>query len=566
MKSASHCPCLARCCCVDDTSRSSSTSTFSAAVRPKTTSALTSGQFVRGRVESRKVSSSNQRATDGQNCDHQKGCPSPQQQEKQQQAAEICGVHSERSMGGGAEGTPRTARSVVEETQSLPRLQHIEAVVAPAENRDAGRARGCFASRTHDETHGNSESCKSGAPSAREPKCMLSTRPSTAPVLFDKLLHLPDHDGVGVERGRQRSVTASTAQEGPTTATPGGDAAASTAGSKRSDNGGDGSSFRHTPRKRRGLDGPEETRPCDTLDTTAPLEDAQHLTARKIFDTELDRISPVNHRPSTAEAQRRRSIEVDAALSRSPRLPPPSCSLTLGSEDDFTLLTGSMIGELGGAKFEREERSSPRARYFTETGEHADVGPGVDITITGLTGHRAKTRSSGRKAGVRSSREGGGLIDSRQRTKSTTKGRSRRQKGGRASQPNSSRQTGQHTSSSGSGSRPIFSDSQISSTTARARATGTTWTQWRRPGDLGELDLRADFLHCTYRRGARRKVLGRAANGAAAGVGWGGYEQVRTKETVAVHFVVTQTMHIVALSLVLQTAIWLGRAGRGARL
>lgn len=442
------------------------------------------------------------------------------------------GSHSEYSMGGGKEGTQSTARSGMEE-------------VAVAEKGDTARAREPLERRDDEGTHEISGSYGIAALSFQGLKGRLPTRPSTAPALVEKLVHLSEHDNTGAERGGVQGLTpVSIAREDPATPTPGCDATrpfngstshrstSSAGGSKRSDNDSEGSSVRRTPREVGERDLPAEPRPYATFTTTTtPAEDAEYLTATTIFDADLDLISPANLRPSTAEAQRRRSIEVDAALSRSSRLPPPSCSLTVGSDDGFTLPTGSMIGEQvsDGKNCERGKGGRDvGGRYLAATEANAGIGPGVDITIiTGLAGRRADAETRYR-ARARSSRaEGGG------ETKSTMRLRFRRQGGGQSGgQPRRQRRRqrqGQPSSATENGSvPPCFSGSRTSSTAAAlGRATGTTWTQWRRPGDLGELDLRADLLHCTNGRGGRRQALGRATNGAVAGVGWGGGDQVR---------------------------------------
>lgn len=551
----------------DKKTRSSSAPTFGAAARPKTAVALTGGVFLRGRVENSKSSSSDNNISDGQNCDQHLEHSSPHQHRRQKQqsiqaesfapVAAAYGEFSTNLMGGGREGVPKTAtrrQSGVEEIQPLPQLQLTEARVTASEERDPAHARGSSEARENDKTSETSDRNRNiPALPVQEPESLLSERPSTAPALFEKLLHLPNHDDVGAERGIQEPVPASTAHEEPATVAPGCDAArpsksnashlstCSAGGSNRSENGSDNSSsFRCTPQPR-DRDKPEEARPHGVFATaTPPEEDAGHLTATSIIlDTEVDLPSPVNLRPPTAEARRRPSIEVVAALSRSSRLPPPSCSLSLGSEDGFTLLTGSMIGGLihsgnGGLG----GRNAQKARgHLAGTEASAEIGPGVDITIMGLTSQSTQKRLRERKGGVRSSREGGGGSgsDDGRRTTSTMNRRFRRQEEGKTGQPHRQweRQQGQRASATGSDgihntSRPTVSGSQLSSAAALSRATGTTWTQWRRPGDLGELNLQADLVHCTHRPGGRRKVLGRATNGAAAGAGWEGNDQVHT--------------------------------------
>lgn len=498
-----------------DKSRSSSVPTFSPAARPKTAAALTG----RGKVETSKGLSSNWRVS-VQNKPASSQHHREQQQQKQEsvgkgnvsQTPEACGPHFARSIGSDREGTPRTARSGVEETQPLPQLQPAEATVAAAEKRDGARASGSVERRReNDEAHVNSETDRNTAPSKQARKGLLSKRPSTAPALPEKLTHLRS---ARAERGIQGSTPGSTAREGQATATLGCDSAGqfdgnaghrstcSAGGSERSDDDSDDNSFGHTPQKFRHQYPPEAARLHDVFAVTPPAEHADHLaTATNIVDAELDYLSPGSLRPSSAEARRRPSIEADASLSRSSRLPPPSCSLTLSS--GLTRFTGSMVVVAGPDKPGGGGRGAQEAR--------AEIGPGVDITITGQpAGQSAKTRSRERK-GV---------------TAFTTK---RRQRGGKTGQSRRQRQRqqGQHSSSAaGSGSKPTFADSLLSS--SLGRATGTTWTQWRRPGELGELDLQVDFLHRTNGRGGRRQALGQGTNGATSGVGWGGHEQVRT--------------------------------------
>lgn len=504
-----------------DKSRSSSVPTFSPAARPKTAAALTG----RGKVETSKGLSSNWRVS-VQNKPASSQHHREQQQQKQEsvgkgnvsQTPEACGPHFARSIGSDREGTPRTARSGVEETQPLPQLQPAEATVAAAENRDGARASGSVERRReNDEAHVNSETVRNTAPSKQAQNGLLSKRPSTAPALPEKLTHLPGHESARAGRGIQGSTPGSTAPERQATAMPGCDpkgqfvgnashrSTCSAGGSERSDDDSDANSVGHTIHKLRHKNPPKAARSPDAFAITAPVEHADHLaTATNIFDAELDHLSPGSLRPSSAEARRRPSIEADASLSRSSRLPPPSCSLTPSS--GLTRFTGSMVVVAGPDKHGGGGRGAQEAR--------AEIGPGVDIIITGQPGgQRAKTQSRGRKGG----------------TASTTKRRFRRQRGGKTGQSRRQRQRQQeqHSSSAaGSGSKPTFADSLLSS--SLGRATGTTWTQWRRPGELGELDLQADFLHRTNGRGGRRQALGQGTNGATSGVGWGGHEQVRT--------------------------------------
>lgn len=376
---------------------------------------------------------------------------------------------------------------------------------------------------------------------------------STArPTASERAAHSTDARAIDVERGIEESTTKSAAREeselarqlntGKNSHQRASPAEVSNA---HNANGQKCGRFKYVsgPQK---CDTPEVTRPVNTFALTATEGDSFYLATTKEVDTDLSLVSMVSLRPATAEALRRPSIEAVAALSRSSRLPPPSCSVSLGSASGLSTFNGTMTG--GGSRDNNLDNGGPRVtrgsadlQYAGKSNASVESGVAAGVGTSNRVGastYSATTRSIGQSRRYSSHGEGGGggSSSSKHRDKTYLKRRRpRRQQVARGDTGLNNQQREQERSSSapgrsrahlagGKAAEDGFYSSPTSASAALALAVGTAWTHWRRPGDLGELDVQADPTH-----GRRRKAAAAAAcsrNGAVTGAGWGGNDQV----------------------------------------
>ncbi len=375
----------------------------------------------------------------------------------------------------------------------------------------------------------------------------VSKRPSTAPAAGAAPSEKPY---VGVDRGIQGSTNELTACDGPVNASRHHDAGRSVNDSdnlrstgsawcsQRSGGSGGrsgGGSFTHPPSDTHEEHTREEPPPHRNSELATAPGIAAEIITENAFETEHDLISYVSLGPATAEATRRPTIEADATLSRSPRVLVSPTSIWPRSEGVFTALSGTTIGNGGGSQEiddEGRRNSANFAEKYLETTEaRAEIDTAGNISLVKWNGMSINGGAGSMK------RRGAGGDSGRSPNKQAMKHGNLRKGGGAPGLHHQQRHQGEMASTSRSGS--IYTTSRItegdlsgpsvSSPAARARATGTTWTEWSRPGERGELDVQADTSYGTNGRG-RRYAPGRARNGAATGAGWGGYDQVRQQE------------------------------------
>lgn len=303
-----------------------------------------------------------------------------------------------------------------------------------------------------------------------------------------------------------------------------------------------------------------------------------------------------NQRPATAEPVRRTSIEGDAALSRSSRLPPPSfssvpstacgsASITSGSAgrnvNGLACVRAQQSGESRDYGGRGSSRSSSGIGAYKEPGVTRGGGDGADPLLArsgdavidssrrGLQplravnrkkirsdratvrassssssslpsgGHRRRRRHRSKPDhrydeeivvfDARTSESGGehaptvptpcttGEVRDRDRDRSEQQTRpaaSKRHPQGRGEAPSTFDHPHRTEAGTATGSR--------SASAVATAGGGSSWTEWRRPGEVGELDVHADPVYAS-----RRRVAGRGSNnGAVAGAGWGGNDQV----------------------------------------
>lgn len=404
------------------------------------------------------------------------------------------------------------------ETQPLPQLHH-ELIGATAVEKHSARS-------------GESPRGSNAAMDMRSapPAPNVSMRPSTAPAAGAVPSERP---GVGVDGVTQGSTNESAVCEEAVNASRLHDAGwtlngdnlwiIASAGSNQRSGGRGGVSDCGSP-----THPPFDTREEYTREDPPPSHGNSDLMTENAFETEHDYVSLG---PATVEAARRPTIEADAALSRSPRLLASPSSMWPRSEGVTTSLSGTMIGNEGGCQENNGEKWRNNANideeYLKTTEPSAEMGAAGHtslVTRTGLTVNGGAGSRKGRGTGG----DSGGNANKQKMNRSHL-----RMGGGGPGLHHQQRHDSKMASTPRSGS--IYNTSRItegglsgpsiSSLAAQAIATGTSWTEWARPGECGERDVRADTRYGRNGRGGRY-AAGRARNGAATGAGWGGYDQV----------------------------------------
>lgn len=233
----------------------------------------------------------------------------------------------------------------------------------------------------------------------------------------------------------------------------------------------------------------------------------------------------ISHTLETFEAPRRRpSIEIDAAFSRSSRLPTAPVP---HSTPRFTSVSGSASigasrgdGSRSGGSVDALASGRILPPGDRTRGIIATLPSENEATIGSSSSFRASTRhgaSTGTRGGVREGGEGhhhaspGKTHRKSARGMKNTKQNQNQRKKKQQQRRQSSVPSSSTARSSGARSRAIAS-----------AAANTSWTEWTRPGEPKERDTEVDRQANTKAKGGEAW----ANNGAASGAGWGGNDQV----------------------------------------
>lgn len=499
---------------------------FGRATRPKSALASQGGLFLQGKGKQRTRSTTGESFLDKRHWQAHARPSSPQQhqQNKRQQKADATRLPAPESTGSTRSSLLRPVGGVEHKEAQPSSHVHRESKVATAVERNSARS-------SESPRGPNAAVNTANALPAVEVR-HVSKRPSTAPAAVDQLPERAPHvrkdePDMGLEREIQGPTAEPAECEEPANSchyTEAGQSitgnnshrSARSAGYSRRNGGSGGGSFAQTPG-----DSPEEVPP-------AKPGDVPDVTTDDVFDTEYGLHSRVNLRPATAEASRRPSIEADAALLRSPRLLAPSRSEWPRSEGVLGALSGSMIGIRGGS---RESNGDERGRtahigegHLGTTESSAEKGDAGDVSLMTWNGLSVKSWAD-------SSQERCKIGGSVGHTNKEMKRRHLRKRGTGPGFHKTQHHQGKRVSASGSGSvrntSKTTEDDLSRPSASSATALHTAWTQWSRPGDLGELDSHADQTHGANVRGGLY-VARRAKNGVATGASWGGYDQVHS--------------------------------------
>lgn len=231
-----------------------------------------------------------------------------------------------------------------------------------------------------------------------------------------------------------------------------------------------------------------------------------------------------NQPPATAtEAERRPTVVMDAALSRSARFPQASLSSTVGSSVSVASERAGTDECARGSSASTpyaEGNAQPRHTSMFDTRSH-DVTRGVRTLDRSLSEkcsascqggiNNGSARANNRRDQKGKQNEPADTI-AKSGVGGGARGRQRTKLGRDGTRPQS------HTNIHTSGRETAGSNSASAS---GGWTMGTEWTEWVRPGERGELDVDADPV---YARRGDKEVRGN--NGAAAGAEWCGDDQV----------------------------------------